>query len=290
MDSLLQFTMSGLTVGAIYGLVALGFTVIFNVSGVVNFAQGEFVMLGGMVTVFAAAAGFPVAAAAVVAIVVAVVTGLLLDALAIRPARNAGPITLIIITIGAALVIRGLAQISFDKEFHRLAGFSGDAPIHIAGAAILPQTFWIIVGTLALLAGLWWFMTHTLTGKALRATAANRLAAELVGIDTRLVTTLAFGVSAAIGAVAGILITPVTLTNYDVGTMLALKAFVASVLGGMGHPVGAVVGGMLLGLLEAFAAGYLSSSYKDAAAIVVLLMVLLAMPNGLLGRRSSERV
>ncbi|KAB2847482.1 MAG: branched-chain amino acid ABC transporter permease [Hyphomicrobiaceae bacterium] len=290
MDALLQFAFSGLTVGAIYGLVALGFTLIFNVSGVVNFAQGEFVMLGGMVTVFAAAGGMPLPLAALTAILVAVAAGLLLDVLAIGPARRAAPITLIIITIGAALVIRGLAQVFFDKEFHKLPGFSGDTPIRIGGAAILSQTFWILLGTAALLAGLWWFMTRTLTGKALRATAANRLAAELVGIDTRVVTTVAFVVSAAIGAMAGILVTPVTLTNYDVGTMLALKAFVAAVLGGMGHPVGAVVGGLLLGLFEAFAAGYLSSSYKDAAAIVVLLLVLLTMPNGLFTRRSSERV
>ncbi|MCL4767185.1 MAG: branched-chain amino acid ABC transporter permease [Hyphomicrobiaceae bacterium] len=290
MAEFLQFTSSGLTVGAVYALVALGFTLIFNASGVVNFAQGEFVMLGGMGTVFAAAAGVPLPLAALLAVALAVVAGLLLDGLAIRPARQAGPIVLIIITIGAALVIRGLAQVFFDKEFHKLPGFSGDASIHIGGAAVLPQTFWVLAGTLAIFSGMWWFMTRTMTGKALRATAANRLAAELVGIDTRLVTTLAFAVSAGIGAVAGILITPITLTNYDIGTMLALKAFVASVLGGMGNPIGAVVGGLLLGLLEAFAAGYLSSSYKDAAAIVVLLLVLFAMPSGLFGSKSVERV
>jgi branched-chain amino acid transport system permease protein len=290
MADFLQFAASGLTVGAVYALVALGFTLIYNASGVINFAQGEFVMLGGMATVFGAAAGFPLPVAALLAVALAVAAGLLLDRFAIRPARHASPIVLIIITIGAAFVIRGLAQIFFDKEFHRLPGFSGDAPVRLGGAAILPQTFWILAGTAAILSVLWWFMTRTMPGKALRATAVNRLAADLVGIDTRKVNALAFAVSAGIGAAAGILITPITLTNYDIGTMLALKGFVASVLGGMGNPIGAVAGGLLLGLIEAFGAGYISSNYKDAAAIIVLLLLLFVRPTGLFGSRSAERV
>ena len=256
----------------------------------INFAQGEFVMLGGMATVFGAAAGFPLPVAALLAVALAVAAGLMLDRFAIRPARHASPIVLIIITIGAAFVIRGLAQIFFDKEFHRLPGFSGDDPVRLGGAAILPQTFWILAGTAAILSVLWWFMTRTMPGKALRATAVNRLAADLVGIDTRKVNALAFAVSAGIGAAAGILITPITLTNYDIGTMLALKGFVASVLGGMGNPIGAVAGGLLLGLIEAFGAGYISSNYKDAAAIIVLLLLLFVRPTGLFGSRSAERV
>ena len=290
MADFLQFAASGLTVGAVYALVALGFTLIYNASGVINFAQGEFVMLGGMATVFGAAAGFPLPVAALLAVALAVAAGLLLDRFAIRPARHASPIVLIIITIGAAFVIRGLAQIFFDKEFHRLPGFSGDAPVRLGGAAILPQTFWILAGTAAILSVLWWFLTRTMPGKALRATAVNRLAADLVGIDTRKVNALAFAVSAGIGAAAGILITPITLTNYDIGTMLALKGFVASVLGGMGNPIGAVAGGLLLGLIEAFGAGYISSNYKDAAAIIVLLLLLFVRPTGLFGSRSAERV
>jgi branched-chain amino acid transport system permease protein len=290
MADFLQFAASGLTVGAVYALVALGFTLIYNASGVINFAQGEFVMLGGMATVFGAAAGFPLPVAALLAVALAVAAGLMLDRFAIRPARHASPIVLIIITIGAAFVIRGLAQIFFDKEFHRLPGFSGDAPVRLGGAAILPQTFWILAGTAAILSVLWWFMTRTMPGKALRATAVNRLAADLVGIDTRKVNALAFAVSAGIGAAAGILITPITLTNYDIGTMLALKGFVASVLGGMGNPIGAVAGGLLLGLIEAFGAGYISSNYKDAAAIIVLLLLLFVRPTGLFGSRSAERV
>lgn len=287
---LLQFLVSGLTVGAVYALVALGFTLIYNASDVVNFAQGEFVMLGGMVTVFAVAAGVPLPLAALLAILVAVAVGLILHRLAIEPARGASAVTLIIITIGASIFLRGVAQIVFDKRFHQLPAFSGNDPIPIAGAAILPQSFWVIGGALLVFAGLFLFLERTLLGKAVLATAANRLAARLVGVDTSFVLALSFGLSAAIGAFAGILITPITLTSFDVGTLLALKGFAAAMLGGMGSPLGAVVGGLILGLLESFAAGTISSAYKDAVAFLVILAVLFAMPQGLFGRRSVERV
>ncbi|MCW1841841.1 branched-chain amino acid ABC transporter permease [Prosthecomicrobium hirschii] len=290
MAELLQFIFSGLTVGAVYALVALGFTIIYNASDVVNFAQGEFVMLGGMATVFLAAAGLPLPLAAIAAVIITVAVGLGLYLFAIKPARGASAVTLIIITIGASIALRGAAQIVFDKQFHRLPSFSGDDPIHILGATILPQSLWVIGGAGVILAALWWFFRVTLTGKAVLATAANRLAASLVGIDTRFVVGLSFALSAGIGAIAGILVAPITLTSYEVGTMLALKGFAAAMLGGMGNPIGAVAGGLLIGLLEAFGAGYLSSTYKDAFAFVVILLVLFVMPGGLFGARSVERV
>ncbi len=290
MDQLLQFVFSGLTVGAVYALVALGFTLIYNASDVINFAQGEFVMLGGMVTVFAHAAGVPLPLAALLAVAVAVVTGLALHRLAIEPARGANAVTLIIITIGASILIRGLAQILFDKQFHRFPSFSGEDPISVLGASILPQSLWVLGGAAVIVAALWLFMERTLLGKAVRATAANRLAARLVGIDTALVLALAFGVSGAIGALAGILVTPITLTSVTVGTLLALKGFAAAMLGGIGNPVGAVAGGLVLGLLEALAAGFISSTYKDAVAFIVIIAVLFVMPQGLLGKRAVERV
>ncbi len=290
MPEFVQFLVSGLTVGAVYALVALGFTLVYNASDVVNFAQGEFVMLGGMVTVFATAAGVPLPLAAVLAVCVAVVVGLLLYWLAIEPARDASPVTLIIITIGASILLRGAAQILFDKQFHKLPSISGDTPVNLLGAAIQPQSFWVLGGTAVIVILLYVFLERTVLGKAVLATAANRLAARLVGINTATVMALAFGGSAAIGAVAGILITPITLTSYDVGTMLALKGFAAAMLGGMGNPLGAVAGGLLLGLLEAFGVGYISSTYKDAFAFIVILLVLFAMPQGLFGRRTVERV
>ncbi|WP_337877093.1 branched-chain amino acid ABC transporter permease [Elioraea sp.] len=290
MDQILQFVFSGLTVGAVYALVALGFTLIYNASDVINFAQGEFVMLGGMVTVFAVAAGMPLPLAALLAIAAAVLTGLALHRFAIEPARGASAVTLIIITIGASILIRGLAQLVFDRQFHALPAFSGEQPIRLLGASILPQSLWVLGGAATIVLALWLFMERTLLGKAVRATAANRLAARLVGIDTTLVLALAFGISGAIGAIAGILITPITLTSFAVGTLLALKGFAAAMLGGMGNPVGAVIGGLALGLLEALAAGFISSTYKDAVAFLVILGVLFVLPQGLLGRRAVERV
>ena len=290
MSEFVQFLFSGLTVGAVYALVALGFTLVYNASDVVNFAQGEFVMLGGMVTVFASAAGVPLSLAALIAVGVAIIVGLLLYWCAIAPARGASAVTLIIITIGASIFLRGAAQIVFDKQFHKLPSFSGDVPINILGAAVQPQSFWVLGGTAVIVLALYLFLERTLLGKAVLATAANRLAAQLVGINTSTVMALAFGGSAAIGAVAGILVTPITLTSYDVGTLLALKGFAAAMLGGMGNPLGAVAGGLLLGLLESFGAGYISSTYKDAFAFLVILGVLFAAPQGLFGRRTVNRV
>lgn len=290
MPEFLQFAFSGLTVGAIYALVALGFTLIYNASGVINFAQGEFVMLGGMVTVFAHAAGMPLPLAAMTALVTAVVIGLTLYRFAIEPARGASAVSLIIITIGASILLRGVTSIVFDKNFHSLPPYAGGEPLIVGGAALLPQSIIVLAGAAAIVAALWYFLTRTLTGKAVLATAANRLAARLVGINTNAVVGLSFAVSAAIGAIGGILMTPITFTSYDSGTLLALKGFAAAMLGGMGNPIGAVVGGLAVGLLESFSAGYISSSYKDAVAFLVILGVLFVMPHGLFGRSGVERV
>jgi len=290
MPEFLQFLFSGLTVGAIYALVALGFTLIYNASDVINFAQGEFVMLGGMVTFFAVAAGVPLPLAALLAIVVAVAVGLLLHRFAIEPARGASAVTLIIITIGASILLRGVAAVLFDKNFHSFPPFAGSTPWNVGGATILPQSVIVLIGAGIIVVAMWALMSKTMIGKAMVATAANKLAAQLTGINTRAIIGLSFAVSAAIGAIGGILVTPITLTSYDVGTLLALKGFAAAMLGGMGHPFGAVVGGLIVGLLESFGAGYISSSYKDAVAFLVILAVLFFMPQGLFGKASAERV
>jgi len=290
MAELLQFAFSGLTVGAIYALVALGFTLIYNASDIINFAQGEFVMLGGMTTVFMALAGVPLPLAALIAIIVTTGIGLALHRLAIEPARGASPVVLIMITIGASVFLRGVAQIVFDKRFHSLPPLLGADPIQIGGASVLPQSFVVLVGAGVIVILLWLFVERTLLGKAVIATAANRLAARLIGVDTRRIVDFSFAVSAAIGAIAGILITPITLTSYDMGTLLALKGFAAAMLGGIGSPLGAVVGGLLIGMIEAMSAGYISSSYKDAVAFLIILIVLVAMPQGLFGRIKVERV
>ena len=285
-----QFLLTGLTVGAIYALVALGFSIIYNASQVINFAQGEFVMIGGMSSVWLVDSGLPLPVAVVLAVAVAALLGLLLEKFAVEPARGASVVTLIIITIGASILLRGLATLTWDKKIHALKPFSGDAPLHVAGATILPQSLWVLGVTFAIVLLLSWFFGRTLLGKALLATSHNRLAAQLVGISVRHVLMLSFSLSAALGAIAGILIAPITFTSWDVGVMLGLKGFAAAILGGLGSGPGAVLGGVMLGVAEAMSAGYLSSAYKDAIAFVILLVVLVFMPNGLLGRRGSERV
>lgn len=287
---LLQFLFSGITVGATYALAALGFTLIYNASNVINFAQGEFIMLGGMLAVLFTQAGLPLPAALLLAVLVPAVVGVLIEKLAIEPVKGAETVTLIIITIGASLVIRGLVQVFLGKGTHSLPAFSGDAPIEILGATLMPQSLWVLGVTAVVVVVLWYFFNRTLTGKAMLATSFNRTAAELVGINTNGVLFMSFAMSAALGAMGGILITPITLTSYDVGIMLGLKGFVAAVLGGLGNGLGAVVGGLLVGVLEAMGAGYLSSAYKDAIPFVLILFILFFMPRGLFGAKVTDRV
>ncbi len=287
---LTQFLLTGLTIGAIYALVALGFAIIYNASHVINFAQGEFVMIGGMATVWLIQLGLPLLLAIPLAVLAAVAVGMALERFAIEPARGASPVTLIIITIGASILLRGLATLVWDKKLHTLPAFSGEAPIQIGGATLLPQSLWVMGITLVIVLLLGWFFGRTLMGKAVLATSHNPVAAQLCGINVRFVLFLSFGLSAGLGAVAGILIAPITLTSWDVGVMLGLKGFAAAILGGLGSGVGAVVGGLVLGIAESLGAGYLSSAYKDAIAFVIILAVLFFMPSGLFGKKSPDRV
>ena len=287
---LTQFLLTGLTIGAIYALVALGFAIIYNASHVINFAQGEFVMIGGMATVSLIQLGLPMLLAIPLAVLAAVAVGMALERFAIEPARGASPVTLIIITIGASILLRGLAMLLWDKKLHTVPPFSGETPIQLGGATLLPQSLWVIGITLVIVLLLGWFFGRTLLGKAVLATSHNPVAAQLCGINVRFVLFLSFGLSAGLGAVAGILIAPITLTSWDVGVMLGLKGFAAAILGGLGSGVGAVVGGLVLGIAESLGAGYVSSAYKDAIAFIIILAVLFFMPSGLFGKKSSERV
>jgi branched-chain amino acid transport system permease protein len=286
----LQYVASGVTAGAIYALVALGFSIVYNASRAINFAQGEFVMIGGMSAATLAAAGVPLPAALLLAVAAAVLVGLLLEKIAIEPARNADTVTLIIITIGASLFLRGLAQLVWDKRIHAVPAFSGDRPIEILGATVLPQSLWVLGGAALAVIALSWFFGRTLFGKAMLATSHNPLAAKLVGIDTRRVLFASFGLAALLGATGGVLVAPITFTSYDSGIMLGLKGFAAAMLGGLGSFGGAVLGGLLLGLIEALGAGFVSSAYKDAIAFVIILAVLFFMPGGLRAARRSDRV
>jgi branched-chain amino acid transport system permease protein len=286
----LQYLFTGITIGATYALIALGFTLIYNASHVINFAQGEFLMIGGMATVSLMSMGVPMLLAIVLAVVLAGVMGIALQRLAIAPAKDANVVTLIIITIGASIFIRGLAQLVWGKEFHVMPNFSSDEPIQIFGAVLNSQSLWVLGVGAVLVAVLVYFFTRTMTGKAILATSMNKDAARLVGIRTQMVLMLAFMVSALLGSIAGIVVAPITFTSYDIGIILGLKGFVAAAIGGLGSGVGAVVGGLALGVVEAMTAGYLSSDYKDAVAFSMILLVLFFMPRGLFGAKVVERV
>lgn len=290
-DQILQYALSGLSTGAIYALIGIGFSIIYNSTGIINFAQGEFVMLGGMVTLFfISLLKLPLWAAILFAVLASTVAGLLFERLAIRPLRQPTPINLVIITIGGSILIRGLSMLIWGKDTHALQPFSGDEPIFIAGATILPQHLWILGITLVIIAANKFFFYHTISGKAMRACAYNRRAAGLVGIDVRRMVLLSFIISSAMGAVAGIIVAPLTMTAYDVGIMLGLKGFCAAIIGGMSSGMATVVGGLILGILESFGAGMVSSGYKDAIAFIILLLILFIRPQGLFGKAESERV
>jgi branched-chain amino acid transport system permease protein len=288
---LVQFCFAGITMGAIYGLVAVGFNIVFNATGAVNFAQGEFAMLGGMLgAALLTATRLPLTVVMVITVVAVTAIGVLLERLAIRPARGADVLNLIIITIGASILLKGAVMVTLGKNAAGLPAFSGERPIWLLGAAILPQALWIISVAIAIVLALQLFFGRTLLGKAMQAVAIDREAARLVGIDVGRMVMLSFALGAAVGAVAGIIITPMTLTIYDAGTMLGLKGFAAAVAGGLGNTFGGIAGGLLLGLLEALGGGIIASELKDVLAFVLLLLMLFFRPRGLLGAAESERV
>ncbi len=291
LDQLPQFLISGLTTGAIYALVALGFCIIYNASGIVNFAQGDFLSLGGLLMYSALfAAGLPVPLAFLAACLGTALVGCGLERFALRPARSRQVVILIFITIGASIFMRGVFKQIWGKQALALPPLTPDVPLRLLGATFTPQNLWVLGITVVAIALLAFFFNHTLTGKAMRATAANPRTAALMGIDTGRMTMYSFGLAGALGAVAGVVITPITSLSYGIGVMIGLKGFAAAVLGGYGNFYGAVWGGIILGLLESLGTGFISSTYKDVIAFVVLLLVLFVKPDGLLGRGGESRV
>jgi branched-chain amino acid transport system permease protein len=289
----LQYVASGLTAGAIYALVALGFSIIYNASGAINFAQGEFVMIGGMSAATMWAAGLPLPAALALAVVAAVLVALVVEKLAIEPARHAGTVTLIIITIGVSLFLRGLAQLIWGKGVHRLPAFSSEQPIAIMGATVLPQSLWVMAGAAVAVAALSAFYGRTLMGKAMLATSYNRLAAQLVGINTRGVLFASFGLAAALGALAGVLIAPSLFLDVNFMGAVLIYSFAAATLGGFDSPMGAVIGGWIIGVTETLAGHYVDFIGADLKILVplgIIITVLLVRPTGLFGSREVARV
>ena len=286
-----QYLITGLTVGSIYAMVAVGFNIIYNVTEIINFAQGEFVMLGGLIMVFFyAVVKLPLIVAFPATVILVTLVGILLDRLAIRPIRHPSVLTLIIATIAASILIKGAAMLIWGKDPYDLPAFSGRDAITVFGAVIQPQYFWVIGFLIIVVIALSIFFDRTIIGKAMSACADNPDAASLVGINVQQMILLSFALSAAIGAVAGITITPISLMEYDRGAMLAVKGFGAAILGGLGSFPGAVVGGLIMGTIESLGAGLISSGYKDAFALIVLLVVLFFKPSGIMGSIEISRI
>lgn len=300
-SQIVQLLFAGITVGSIYALIALGFVVIYNVTGIINFAQGEFAMLGAMITatlsqntsmfnrVVKVTLNWPLPVAIVASVLIVGLIGIILYTVAIRTAKGASVVSLIIITIGASITLRGLALITWSTDPFRLPNFTQGPPIELMGAYLVLQNFWVIGTTIVILIGLFLFFERTMLGKALRACSINKVAARLMGIDINKMATFSFGLSAAIGAIGGIVITPSTFMAYDSGELLGLKGFVAAIMGGMNSAEGAVIGGLLLGIMESLGAGFVSSGYKDAIAFLMLFVILAARLSGLLGEGAKQQ-
>ncbi|MHB9148746.1 MAG: branched-chain amino acid ABC transporter permease [Thermoleophilia bacterium] len=290
LDQFLQYVVSGVTNGSIYALVALGFTLIYNATDIINFAQGEFVMLGGLTAVTLSRAGLPLPLAFCGSVLIVMLVGMIFEQLAIRPLLKASVIPQIIVTVGASLAFRTLAMILWGRDSLPLPAFSGETPLNIFGARMTPQSLWVMGLTLVIVVALQLFYRRTLAGKAVRACSVNPQAARLMGISYSRVVLISFAVSAAISAAGGVMITPSSFMGYGSGAMIGLKGFAAAILGGLGSPIGAVVGGIALGVLESLAVGVVSAGYKDAVAFLILLIVLFLRPQGLFGQKPVEKV
>lgn len=281
----LQYSFSGLTSGAIYALIALGFCVVNNTMGIVNFVQVDFVSLGGMLMFSALfGLGLPMLPGLLLAVVGVALTAMLVERLGLRPARSDNHLVLIFLTVGLSIILRGIIKLIWGKNRMALPPLTPDQPVHILGATLLPQALWILLLTIIAIALLTWFFYRTPLGLSMRAVASNPWAAAVVGIPAGRVRLTSYAIAGALGGLAGVLVTPITTLNYDVGVLLGLKGFAAAILGGFGSFPGAILGGIGLGLLESLSAGYLSSAYKDVVAFVVLLLVLFVRPKGLLGK------
>jgi len=283
---LIQYVFSGITVGSIYAVVAIGFNIIYNATGIINFAQGEFVMLGGMIG-HTFSLIMPLTLAILFAVIITAVVGSVIEIVFIRSLRAPSVLRMIIVTIGLSIIIREAALHIWDEKVRAVPFFTGDevSSVNIFGAHISPQVLWVLGTTALIVTALYLFFTFTLTGQAMRACADNRRAASLCGINTSTMVNIAFVLSAGIGALAGCVTSPLTQTSYNMGADLAIKGFTVAILGGLGNSMAAVAAGLLLGLLEAFSVSLMPMAYKDVIAILILLLVLVLKPSGLFGSK-----
>jgi branched-chain amino acid transport system permease protein len=281
-----QAIASGIAIGCVYGLIGIGFCVIYNASGIVNFAQGAFVMLGGMITyVGLSRYGLPLPFAALVSIALVSVIGLLVERLVVRPlwTRHSTVFVMILATLAAQIVIERLTQLTAGDQPRTLPMFTDFPPVRVLGIALSYQFFWIVGCSILVIVGLSWFFANTKTGKAMRACSINAEAASLQGIPVTRMLALSFALSAGLGALAGVLVTPTQYTAFNVGVPFAISGFIAAIVGGFGRPAGALIGGMLLGVGQSLAVVVLGAAFKNVAALSILLLFLFVRPTGVLG-------
>jgi len=282
-----QLLLPGLTTGCVYALVALGFVLCANVSGVVNFAQGEFVMLGGMAGAWLIGLGVPFLPAIVITTLIGAAACAAQEALTLAPVRRQPPFIQITTTVGFAVVLRGITLIVAGKDALSIPGFSGDGVIFLFGAILPVQSLWVWGATLLLLGSIFWFLRFTDLGRAVRACSINLQAARLMGVNTARLRVIVFAVSGATGALAGLVVAPIVLASWDAGIAYSTKGFVGAILGGFRSPGKAVAGGIFIGLVESLGAGYISTGWKDFLVYGLLLAYLLVKGGVFLRGRAS---
>ncbi|MDP3480020.1 MAG: branched-chain amino acid ABC transporter permease [Desulfoprunum sp.] len=288
LELFIQYLAAGITYGSIYAIVAIGFNIIYNTTGIINFAQGEFVMLGGMLSI-TLLDFLPLPLAIALAVALTMCIGAAIEIVFIRWLKNPGVLRMIIITIGLSILIREAALHIWGDNVRALPYFIGNeiTSIPVLGARISPQVLWVIATCGLMVICLSLFFKATSVGREMRACAANRTAAILCGIDTKNMVTFSFILSAGIGALAGAVMSPITYTQYDIGTGLAIKGFTVAILGGLGNSPGAVAAGLLLGIIEAFSVSIVPLAFQDAIAIAILLVILFVRPHGLFGSSTT---
>jgi len=286
----LQMLASGLAFGSIYALVALGFVLIFNAVGVVNFAQGEFVMVPAFVAVaLMSVLDWPFVVIYLITILFMGLFGIVFQRVAYYPLRNRSFLPVIISTIGVSIFLKNGAQVVFGAQPRLMDRPTSSSVLDLGGVFIDPQYIVIIVVTLILLAFQYFFFEKTSLGKKMQATAQDKEMARLLGIRVATMIALTFVYSSILGAVAGILVGPIFYVTKEMGAMLGLKAFASTIIGGFGSVPGAILGGLFLGIIEVFASFYISSAYRDGFAFALLVAVLLFRPQGFFGEKIAEK-
>ncbi|MCW5753003.1 MAG: branched-chain amino acid ABC transporter permease [Alphaproteobacteria bacterium] len=290
MDLFLQLLINGLALGCIYGLVALGFVLVYKATEIVNFAQGDLLMLGAfMAFTFIATLGLDYWIGLVAAALVLGLFGVVVDRVVLRYIIGQPQFAMIMLTIGLGFLFRSFASMTWGPDDHSLPTPFTSKVVNVGGAIVSLEYVSIIVGTLLLCAVLYTFFRYTKLGIAMQAASQNQLAAYYMGIPVKLIFSLIWGISAMVATVAGVLLAPVSLIQVNMG-LIGLKAFAAAVLGGFGSIPGALVGGAIIGVIEVFSGVYLEEGFKDVAAFVVLLTVLVVRPQGLFGQLGRKKV